>query len=114
MNFQNITFPKLWNINLLDLGKGFVVTLISTALTVLYSGLASNAIPTIAEIKTALLVGLGTGISYLIKQLITGIPPAIEIDPAKTAVIDRDTKEILVASTKSAKAVDVRLSQNDR
>ncbi len=102
MSIQNITFPKFGNVSLLDLGKGFIVTIISTALTVLYSSIAENALPNVAQVKTAILIGLGTGISYLIKQLITGIPPAIEIDPAKTAVINKNTKEVLVQSDKTA------------
>lgn len=95
MKKVNISFPKLFELNMRDLGKAFIVTMISSALTTLYQSLAVNAIPTVAQLKAAALIGLGTGISYLIKQLITGVPKAIEIDPAKTIVINQNTKEII-------------------
>ena len=56
MNFTNVSFPKIFDLNFRDLGKGFIVTIISTALTVLYSSIAENDLPDLAQKLTVLLV----------------------------------------------------------
>lgn len=89
-------FAKLFNINIGDLGRGFIVTLITAALTVLYQSIADGAIPALPQLKTALLVGVGAGISYLIKNLLTGVPKSVEVDVTKTIVVDATSKQVLV------------------
>jgi hypothetical protein len=59
------------NLNVDDLVKGFIVAFLSTALTGLISTLDSGALPTLAELKSAGIVGLTAGISYLLKNLLT-------------------------------------------
>lgn len=89
-------FSKMFNLSIGDAGRGFIVTLIGAALTVLYSSISEGALPTGAQLKTALLVGLGAGISYLLKNVFTGVPAVIEVDPAKTIVVNEETKQVLV------------------
>jgi VIT1/CCC1 family predicted Fe2+/Mn2+ transporter len=59
------------NLNVDDLVKGFIVAFLSTALTGLISTLDSGALPTLTELKSAGIVGLTAGISYLLKNLLT-------------------------------------------
>jgi len=59
------------NLNIDDLVKGFIVAFLSTALTGLIATLDSGALPTLSELKSAGVVGLTAGISYLLKNLLT-------------------------------------------
>jgi VIT1/CCC1 family predicted Fe2+/Mn2+ transporter len=59
------------NLNVDDLVKGFIVAFLSTALTGVVSTLDSGVLPTLVELKTAAIVGLTAGISYLLKNLLT-------------------------------------------
>jgi hypothetical protein len=59
------------NLNFDDLVKGFIVAFLSTALTGVVATLDSGALPTLAELKSAGIVGLTAGISYLLKNLLT-------------------------------------------
>ena len=59
------------NLNVDDLVKGFIVAFLSTALTGVVATLDSGALPTLAELKSAAIVGLTAGISYLLKNLLT-------------------------------------------
>jgi VIT1/CCC1 family predicted Fe2+/Mn2+ transporter len=59
------------NLNVDDLVKGFIVAFLSTALTGVVATLDSGALPTLAELKSAGIVGLTAGISYLLKNLLT-------------------------------------------
>jgi len=59
------------NLNSQDLLKGFIVAFLSTALTGVVATLDSGALPTLAELKSAGIVGLTAGISYLLKNLLT-------------------------------------------
>ena len=59
------------NLNIDDLVKGFIVAFLSTALTGIISTLDSGVLPTMAEIKSAAIVGITAGLSYLLKNLLT-------------------------------------------
>jgi len=59
------------NLNVDDLVKGFIVAFLSTALTGVVATLDSGALPTLAELKSAGIVGLTARISYLLKNLLT-------------------------------------------
>ena len=59
------------NLNVDDLVKGFIVAFLSTALTGVVATLDSGALLTLAELKSAGIVGLTAGISYLLKNLLT-------------------------------------------
>ena len=59
------------NLNLDDLIKGFVVAFLSSALTGLIVILDNGALPNATELKSALVVGITSGLSYLLKNLLT-------------------------------------------
>jgi len=59
------------NLNVDDLVKGFIVAFLSTALTGVVATLDSGVLPTMGELKSAAIVGLTAGISYLLKNLLT-------------------------------------------
>ena len=59
------------NLNIDDLVKGFIVAFLSAALTGIVSTLDSGVLPTLAELKSAGVVGLTAGLSYLLKNLLT-------------------------------------------
>jgi len=54
-----------------DLVKGFVVAFLSASLTGLIATLDNGALPSLAELKQAGVVGLTAGLSYLLKNLLT-------------------------------------------
>lgn len=64
------------SVNWKDVLKGFIVAAISAAVTGIYSSLSNGALPTVEQLKTSALVGLGAGISYLIKNFFTAPTPA--------------------------------------
>ena len=59
------------NLNVDDLVKGFIVAFLSAALTGIVTTLDSGVLPTLTELKSAGIVGLTAGISYLLKNLLT-------------------------------------------
>ena len=59
------------NLNFDDLVKGFVVAFLSAALTGIVTTLDPGVLPTLAELKSAGIVGLTAGLSYLLKNLLT-------------------------------------------
>lgn len=62
---------NLFNLNSQDLLKGFIVAFLSAALTGIVSTLDSGVLPTLSELKSAGVVGLTAGLSYLLKNLLT-------------------------------------------
>lgn len=58
-------------VGLQDIGKAVITAFIMTFLMALSQSLDSGHLPTLAELRTAALVGLGAAISYLIKNLLT-------------------------------------------
>jgi len=59
------------NLNSQDLLKGFIVAFLSAALTGIVTTLDLGVLPTLTELKSAGIVGLTAGISYLLKNLLT-------------------------------------------
>lgn len=66
MNYSNFL-----SLNLRDAVNGFVVAFFSTALVGIIETLDAGHLPSIGEIKTAVIVGLTAGLSYLLKNLLT-------------------------------------------
>jgi VIT1/CCC1 family predicted Fe2+/Mn2+ transporter len=62
---------NLFNLNSQDLLKGFIVAFLSAALTGIVATLDAGALPTIEDIKSAGVVGITAGLSYLLKNLLT-------------------------------------------
>lgn len=61
----------IFSINWRDLGKGFVTAVITAALTAIATSIEAGHLPTLAELKTAGLIGLVAGIAYIIKNFFT-------------------------------------------
>ena len=59
------------NLNVDDLVKGFIVAFLSAALTGIVTTLDLGVLPTLTELKSAGIVGLTAGLSYLLKNLLT-------------------------------------------
>lgn len=62
---------KFLNLDIKDAINGFVVAFLSAALTGLVATLDSGALPSVAELKNAGVVGLTAGLSYLLKNILT-------------------------------------------
>lgn len=83
------------NLNWQDLRKGFIVAVLTAVLGSLYPIIESGRFPSIIELKTIGGAALLAGVAYLIKNLFTGTPSTIVIDPAKTDVVDKNTKKVI-------------------
>jgi hypothetical protein len=62
---------ELFNLNIKDYLKSFVVMLITAILTALLPIIQGGQFPTFQEVKGLLLTSLLSGISYLIKNFLT-------------------------------------------
>lgn len=62
---------KFLSLDTKDAINGFVVAFLSAALTAVLATLDSGALPTLAEVKSAAIIGLTAGLSYLIKNVLT-------------------------------------------
>jgi hypothetical protein len=75
-------------INWLDVLKGFIVAVGTVVLTGVYTALQSGTLPTLAQLETLGLAGLGAGLAYLLKNIFSnnaGVPLAKDV-PASTTV----------------------------
>lgn len=62
---------KFLSLDTKDAINGFVVAFLSAALTAVLATLDSGALPTLTEVKSAGIIGLTAGLSYLIKNVLT-------------------------------------------
>lgn len=62
---------NFFNLNLVDLAKGFIVAGLTVILTGLYEALSAGAFPSLAQLAQIGSLGLAAGIAYLIKNLFT-------------------------------------------
>ena len=62
---------KFLTLDTKDAINGFVVAFLSAALTAVLATLDSGTLPTLAELKSAGIIGLTAGLSYLIKNVLT-------------------------------------------
>lgn len=62
---------KFLNLDIKDAINGFVVAFLSAALTGIIATLDSGALPSVAELKSAGVIGLTAGLSYLLKNVLT-------------------------------------------
>ena len=62
---------KIFSWNLKDISKGFITAFITALITALYQLVQDGHLPTLAEFKTAGLVGLSAGLAYLLKNFLT-------------------------------------------
>lgn len=62
---------KIFNINLKDLLKGFIIAAIAAIGTALMPLLESGTLPTLAQLQAAGIVALTAGLAYLLKNFLT-------------------------------------------
>ena len=62
---------KFLTLDTKDAVNGFIVAFLSAALTAVLATLDSGTLPTLAELKSAGIIGLTAGLSYLIKNVLT-------------------------------------------
>ncbi|KKR55855.1 MAG: hypothetical protein UT94_C0055G0003 [Candidatus Uhrbacteria bacterium GW2011_GWF2_40_263] len=62
---------NLFSLNWKDVAKGFLVAVLTVVITGLGTSLQSGKLPTLAELGTLGLAGLGAGVAYLLKNFFT-------------------------------------------
>lgn len=62
---------KFLRINMDDVIRGFVVAVLSSILSSAVVILQAGNLPTLAQMKTIALIGISSGVSYLVKNLLT-------------------------------------------
>jgi len=62
---------NLFSLNWKDILKGFLVAVLTVIITGLGTSLQSGKLPTLAELGTLALAGLGAGVAYLLKNFFT-------------------------------------------
>lgn len=62
---------KFLSVSVHDLVKGFIVSVLTVIVTGLYTSLEGGVLPTPDELKKLALVGLASGIGYILKNLLT-------------------------------------------
>jgi Flp pilus assembly pilin Flp len=62
---------NLFSLNWKDVGKGFLVAVLTVVITGLGTSLQSGKLPTLAELGALALAGLGAGLAYLLKNFFT-------------------------------------------
>jgi hypothetical protein len=60
---------KLFNLNLKDVIKGFVLAVITSVVAAIYQIVQEGNLPELPQLKTIALAGLAAGIAYLMKNL---------------------------------------------
>jgi hypothetical protein len=62
---------KFFSLNLRDVLRGVLMTALTAASAGIYQSLDSGVLPTVAQLKISGLIGLASGLSYLLKNLFT-------------------------------------------
>lgn len=66
-------FSKFFTWNKFDLIKGAIVLLITTVLSTALQSLEAGILPTLPQLKAALITGAIASLSYMIKNLLTNV-----------------------------------------
>jgi hypothetical protein len=86
-------FAGFLSLNLQDWVRGLIMAVIGAVLAVIQSSISADVFT--IDWSNIWHVALIAGTAYILKQLGTSIPKVVEIDPAKTAVVDTTTKEVI-------------------
>ena len=62
---------KLYQLGTNDLIKGFIVAVLTVVLTGALTSLQAGVLPDLATVKTLIVTGLGAGVAYILKNLLT-------------------------------------------
>jgi len=77
----------LGNLNWLDLGKGFIVAVLTVVLAGVYTSLQQGKLPTAAEWGALAIAGISAGVGYIIKNLFSnnvGVPLTKDVPKSTT------------------------------
>ena len=91
------TTSTQFSINWRDVFKGLLIAGVSAALTAIYAVIGSGALPTLAQIKSAAIVGVTAAISYLLKNWLSTAKTVIEGTP-DLKVVNADGTETVVVN----------------
>ena len=76
--------------------KGLVATVLGAIVAVVAPSIESGTF--IFDWTTIWHTGVAAGLAYLGKQIVYPKPNTIQIDPSKTSVVDKTTKEVIIDS----------------
>jgi hypothetical protein len=65
-------WTKLWTVKLGDWGRGLVIAIITSPLTIIYQSLTSTPITLVFDWKAIVGTAMAGGIAYVLKNLATG------------------------------------------
>lgn len=65
-------FTNLWTVKLGDWGRGLVIAILTTPLSIMYESLTATPITLVFDWKTIVGTALAGGIAYVLKNLGTG------------------------------------------
>jgi hypothetical protein len=69
---NNMGTSGIFTINWADFGKGIIVAIITAFLATIEGIVDAGGLPSLSELKTALIIGGTAGVAYIIKNLLTG------------------------------------------
>lgn len=72
---------NLFKLNLRDIGHAFLITFLGTFLTAAVAILDAGSLPTLSQLGAAAVVGLTSGVSYIIKKFFTNSENKLAITP---------------------------------
>jgi len=75
-------FSDFLNLNLIDLVRGLVMTVLGAAVSTIYTALQEGGV----DWDTIWKVALASGLSYLIKNFFTPVPDTVVVDSKKSDV----------------------------
>ncbi len=81
------------NLNLQDFLKGLIVAVGGAVFAVIQSSISAGGFT--IDWTNVWHIALGAFIAYIGKNFFTPTPTVVQIDPTKTSVIDKDTKQVL-------------------
>jgi hypothetical protein len=65
-------FTDLWKVKLGDWGRGLVIAVLTTPLTIVYQSLMATPVTLVFDWKAIIGAGLAGGIGYVLKNMATG------------------------------------------
>ncbi len=65
-------FTNLWNVKMGDWGRGLVIAVLTTPLTIIYQSLMATPVTLVFDWKAIVGSALAGGIGYILKNLVTG------------------------------------------
>lgn len=84
------------NLNVQDFLKGLVMAVGGAVVAIVAPSIQDGSL--VFNWTSIWHTAVASGLAYLAKNLFTPIPKTVQIDPAKTSVVDAKTKETILSS----------------